>query len=61
MKDSYSLAEPAEAESRARAIVRASTHFDDPKVLAETSEECTGAMKGLAVAMLDQNTLMQSR
>jgi pyridoxal 5'-phosphate synthase pdxS subunit len=61
MKDSYSFAEPADAESRARAIVRASTHFDDPKVLAETSEECTGAMKGLAVAMLDQASLMQTR
>jgi pyridoxal 5'-phosphate synthase pdxS subunit len=61
MQDSYTFAEPAEAEIRARAIVRATTHFDDPKVLAETSEECTGAMKGLAVAALDQNALLQTR
>jgi pyridoxal 5'-phosphate synthase pdxS subunit len=61
MQDSYTFAPPAEAEIRARAIVRATTHFDDPKVLAETSEECTGAMKGLAVAALDQNTLLQTR
>ena len=61
MKDSYNFAEPEEAESRARAIVRASTHFDDPKVLAETSAECSGAMKGLAVAMLDKESMMQTR
>ncbi|MGI8770011.1 MAG: pyridoxal 5'-phosphate synthase lyase subunit PdxS [Acidobacteriaceae bacterium] len=61
MQGSYTFAEPAEAEIRARAIVRATTHFDDPRVLAETSEECTGAMKGLAIAALDQNALLQTR
>jgi pyridoxal 5'-phosphate synthase pdxS subunit len=61
MQDSYAFAPPAEAEIRARAIVRATTHFDDPKILAETSAECTGAMKGLAVAALDQNALLQTR
>ncbi|MBV9669639.1 MAG: pyridoxal 5'-phosphate synthase lyase subunit PdxS [Acidobacteriales bacterium] len=61
MKDSYNFADPAEAETRARAIVRATTHFDDPKVLLETSEECTGAMKGLAVAALDQAQMLQTR
>ena len=48
-------------EVRARAIVRATTFFDDPKVLMETSEECTGAMKGLAVAALDQAAMLQTR
>jgi pyridoxal 5'-phosphate synthase pdxS subunit len=61
MKDSYTFAEPQEAETRARAIVRACTHFDDPKLLLETSEECTGAMKGLAVAALDQAQMLQTR
>ena len=61
MQDSYTFAPPAEAETRAKAIVRATTHFDDPKVLVETSEECTGAMKGLAVAALDQNAMLQTR
>jgi pyridoxal 5'-phosphate synthase pdxS subunit len=61
MKDSYTFAEPEEAELRARAIVRATTHFDDPKVLAECSEECTGAMKGLAVAAMDQAQMLQTR
>ncbi|HET7347980.1 MAG TPA: pyridoxal 5'-phosphate synthase lyase subunit PdxS [Acidobacteriaceae bacterium] len=61
MKDSYTFADPEEAEIRARAIVRATTHFDDPKVLAECSEECTGAMKGLAVAAMDQAQMLQTR
>lgn len=61
MSDSHTLAAPKEAETRARAIVRATTFYNDPKVLAETSEECTGAMKGLAVAGLDPSALLQTR
>ncbi|HEY0566379.1 MAG TPA: pyridoxal 5'-phosphate synthase lyase subunit PdxS [Terriglobales bacterium] len=61
MKNSTEFADPKEAEIRARAIVRATTHFDDPKVLLETSEECTGAMKGLAIAALDNAQLLQTR
>jgi pyridoxal 5'-phosphate synthase pdxS subunit len=61
MADSTTLATRAEAESRARAIVRATTFFDDPKVLAETSQECSGAMKGLAVAALEGAAMMQTR
>jgi pyridoxal 5'-phosphate synthase pdxS subunit len=61
MSDSYTFAPRAEAESRARAIVRACTHFDDPKVLLESSEDCTGSMKGLAVAALDHGHLLQTR
>ena len=61
MNDSHTFAPPEEAEIRARAIVRATTFFDDPKILAETSEECTGAMKGLAIAALDASSMMQTR
>jgi pyridoxal 5'-phosphate synthase pdxS subunit len=61
MKDSTSFAEPAEAEKRARAIVKAATHFNDPKVLLEVSEDLIGAMKGLAVAAMDQASMMQTR
>jgi pyridoxal 5'-phosphate synthase pdxS subunit len=61
MSDSYTFAPKAEAESRARAIVRATTHFDDPAILLECAEDCTGSMKGLAVAALDQDHLMQMR
>jgi pyridoxal 5'-phosphate synthase pdxS subunit len=49
------------AEARARAIVRATTHFDDPKVLLETSKEVTGAMKGQAVAGLPEADMLQKR
>jgi pyridoxal 5'-phosphate synthase pdxS subunit len=54
-------AERAEAESRAKAIVRAATHFNDPAILAECSEECVGAMKGLAVGMIAEADMMQHR
>lgn len=54
-------AERAEAESRAKAIVRAATHFDNPAILAEASEDCQGAMKGLAVGMIEEADMMQHR
>ena len=48
-------------ETRARAIVKAATHFNDPKVLLEVSEDLAGAMKGLAVAGLDEAQMLQTR
>jgi pyridoxal 5'-phosphate synthase pdxS subunit len=53
--------ERAEAESRAKAIVIATTHYNDPKILAEASEQVTGSMKGLAVAAIDERELLQTR
>ncbi len=53
--------ERAEAESRAHAIVRAATHFDSPAIIAEASEECLGAMKGLAVGNIAEADMMQNR
>jgi pyridoxal 5'-phosphate synthase pdxS subunit len=53
--------ERAEAESRAKAIVIATTHFNDPKTLAEASEQVTGTMKGLAIAGLEESQLLQTR
>ena len=50
-----------DAERRARAIVKATTHFDDPKILLEASEEITGTMKGLAVAALAPEQMLQTR
>jgi len=61
MADSINFCEPAEAEKRARAIVRATTHFDDPKVLLEVSEDLVGAMKGLAVAAMEEADMLQTR
>jgi pyridoxal 5'-phosphate synthase pdxS subunit len=53
--------ERAEAVSRAKAIVQATTHFNDPKILSEVSEQVTGTMKGLAVAGLEESQLLQTR
>jgi pyridoxal 5'-phosphate synthase pdxS subunit len=61
MADGMNFCEPAEAEKRAKAIVRACTHFDDPKVLLEVSEDLVGAMKGLAVAAMAEGDLLQTR
>jgi pyridoxal 5'-phosphate synthase pdxS subunit len=59
--DFVSPEERAEAESRAKAIVRAATHFDNPAILAEASEDCLGAMKGLAVGGIADADRMQHR
>jgi len=61
MADSINFAPAAEAERRARAIVRATTHFDDPKVLLEVSEDVPSAMKGLAVGALAEADMLQKR
>ena len=61
MRSGSELCEPAEAESRARAIVRATTHYNDPKVLLEVSEQVTGTMKGLAIAAIAPHELLQAR
>jgi pyridoxal 5'-phosphate synthase pdxS subunit len=61
MKDAREFAPPEEAERRARAIVRATTHYNDPKVLLEVSEDLPGAMKGLAVGALAEADLLQKR
>ena len=61
MKDSTTFAPPEDAERRARAIVKAATHFNDPKVLLEVSEDAGSAMKGLAVSALDESQMLQSR
>jgi pyridoxal 5'-phosphate synthase pdxS subunit len=61
MKNSTEFADPEEAAKRARAIVRATTHYQDPKVLLEVSEDLVGAMKGLAVGALDEAQMLQTR
>jgi len=53
--------ERAEAVSRAKAIVQATTHYNDPKILAEVAEQVTGTMKGLAAAGLEESQLLQTR
>jgi pyridoxal 5'-phosphate synthase pdxS subunit len=46
---------------RARAIVKATTHYKDPKIVLEASEELGEAMKGLDVRQLDEKDLLQTR
>ena len=53
--------ERAEAEARARAIVMAATHYEDPKVVAEVSELVSSAMKGLAVSSIPESEMLQKR
>jgi pyridoxal 5'-phosphate synthase pdxS subunit len=50
-----------EAVSRAKAIVLATTHFSDAKLVAEASEQVLGSMKGLAAAGLEAQDRMQDR
>jgi len=47
--------------ARARAIVRATTHFDDPVVLAEVSKDLGEAMPGLEMASIKKEERMQER
>jgi pyridoxal 5'-phosphate synthase pdxS subunit len=61
MKNSTEFVDPEEAAKRARAIVLAATHYQDPKVLLEVSEDLQGAMKGLAVSALDEAQMLQTR
>jgi pyridoxal 5'-phosphate synthase pdxS subunit len=54
-------AERKEAETRARAIVIAATHYNDAKVVAEACELVNSAMKGLAVAAIAEADMLQTR
>ena len=47
--------------SRARAIVQAVTHFRDPAVLLEVSESLQEAMRGIDIATLKEEELLQTR
>ena len=48
-------------ETRAKAIVKATTHFDDPKAILEAHEELGEAMKGIDVRQLEEKDLLQTR
>ncbi len=47
--------------ARATAIVRATTHYQDPKVLAEVSAELGDAMPGLEIGKIAPESLLQTR
>jgi pyridoxal 5'-phosphate synthase pdxS subunit len=54
----FKSADPA---VRARAIVKATVHFNDPKALLEASEELGEPMRGLDVSKMAENELLQTR
>ncbi|MEW6753782.1 MAG: pyridoxal 5'-phosphate synthase lyase subunit PdxS [Candidatus Latescibacterota bacterium] len=48
-------------ERRARAIVQATTHYEDPEVLIRVSENLGEAMVGINISTLEQKDLLQTR
>lgn len=51
----------ADPEKRARAIVKATTHYNDPRAVLEASEELGEAMRGLDIRQLAEKELLQTR
>jgi pyridoxal 5'-phosphate synthase pdxS subunit len=51
----------SDPDARAKAIVKASTHFEDPKAVLEAHEELGEAMRGLDVRQLEEKDLLQTR
>src|SRR6202050_4861456 len=54
----FKSSDPAQ---RAKAIVRSTTHYNEPKIVLEASEELGDAMKGLDIRQLEEKDLMQTR
>jgi pyridoxal 5'-phosphate synthase pdxS subunit len=51
----------SDPETRAKAIVKAATYYQDPVKLLEASEELGEAMPGLEISRLPESELMQTR
>ncbi len=51
----------SDPEKRAKAIVKANTHYNDPKAVLEASEELGDAMPGLDVRQIPESDLLQTR
>src|SRR5882672_3945195 len=47
--------------ARAGAIVKAATHFNDPRTVLEASEELGDAMRGLDISKMAESELLQNR
>jgi len=54
----FKSADPA---ARARAIVEAATHYNDPEILARVSRGLSAAMPGLDIAKMPKEELLQTR
>jgi pyridoxal 5'-phosphate synthase pdxS subunit len=51
----------ADPDTRARAVVKATTYYNDPEKLLEASQELGEPMRGLDISKLDEAELMQTR
>jgi pyridoxal 5'-phosphate synthase pdxS subunit len=51
----------SDPKSRAKAIVLATTHYQDPKIVAEASKALGVAMKGLDISQIPEDQLLQTR
>ena len=51
----------SDPEARARAIVKAVTHFNDPAIIAEVSKSLGVAMPGLEIKSIPENSLLATR
>jgi len=51
----------SEPEKRARAIVRATTHYEDPQIVAEVSRGLGEAMRGVEVAKIPSGERLETR
>ena len=51
----------SDPEKRARAIVQATTHFEDAKVVADVSAGLGEAMSGIAIEEIPEHEMMQTR
>ena len=54
----FKSSSPAE---RARAVVRATTHYNDPAIVAEVSKGLGDAMQGIETSKLEESELLQTR
>jgi len=48
-------------QNRAKAFVKATTHFNEPKVILEVSKDLRGAMEGIEIKNIPEDQLLQSR
>ena len=51
----------SDPEKRAKAVVKATTHFEDAKAVLEASEELGEAMPGIDVRQLEEKDLLSTR
>jgi len=51
----------SDPEARAKAIVKATTHFQDPEIIAQVSKNLGDAMPGLDIKQIPEQELLAPR